>query len=52
VAWHFTQQMMPEIVSSMRFPELQKFSTQAEQLAEFIAAPHGPSTYLQGALKS
>lgn len=51
VAWHFTQQMMPEIVSSMRFPELQKFSTQAEQLAEFIAAPHGASTYLQGVLK-
>ena len=49
VAWYFTQQMMPEIVLSTKYPRLQKFSMQAEQLAEFIAAPHGATTYLQGA---
>lgn len=48
VAWHFTQQMMPEIVSPTRFPRLQEFSIQAENLVEFIAAPHGAGTYLQG----
>ncbi len=51
VAWHFTQQMMPEIVSSKSYPGLQKFSLQVEQLAEFIAAPHGASTYFQTGVK-
>lgn len=46
VAWHFTQQMMPEIVAASRYPRLQAFSLQAELLAEFIAAPHGAATYL------
>lgn len=49
VAWHFTQQMMPEIISPTRYPGLQEFSIQVEQLAEFIAAPHGTGTYLQAA---
>jgi glutathione S-transferase len=47
VAWHFTQQMMPEIVSARLYPRLQEFSMQAENLVEFIAAPHGAGTYLQ-----
>ena len=47
VAWHFTQQMMPEIVSALDYPRLQAFSIEAENIAEFIAAPHGAATYLQ-----
>ncbi|MES2048123.1 MAG: glutathione S-transferase family protein [Pseudomonadota bacterium] len=46
VGWYFTQQMMPEIVLAAAYPSLQKFSTDAEKLAEFVAAPHGASTYL------
>lgn len=45
VAWHFTQSMHPEIVPAKDFPALQEFSAQAEALPEFIAAPHGDSTY-------
>ena len=47
VAWHFTQQMMPEIVSAANYPRLCEFSLAAENLAEFVAAPHGAGTYLQ-----
>ena len=47
VAWHFTQQMMPEIVSALDCPRLQAFSIEAENISEFIAAPHGAATYLQ-----
>ncbi|WP_211464110.1 glutathione S-transferase [Collimonas silvisoli] len=39
VAWHFTQMMLPEIVIAADYPTLQSYSEQAEQLAEFIAAP-------------
>lgn len=39
VAWQFTQMMLPEVVSASAHPELQAFSTQAEQLPEFLAAP-------------
>jgi hypothetical protein len=45
VAWHFTQQMMADIVPAARYPALQEFSDRAETLAEFIAAPHGDGTY-------
>lgn len=44
VAWHFTQQMIPEMVPAAQFPVLSAFSAQAEQLAEFRAAPHGDGT--------
>jgi glutathione S-transferase len=44
VAWHFTQMMVPESVNAAEFPVLQSLSAQAEQLAEFRAAPHGVST--------
>lgn len=44
VAWHFTQMMVPEAVNAMAFPALQSLSAQAEQLAEFQAAPHGVGT--------
>ena len=45
VAWKFSQEMLPEIVSGSQFPALVKFSAFAEQLPEFVAAPHGESTY-------
>jgi glutathione S-transferase len=45
VAWHFTQQMLPEVVPAENYPSLCKFSSNAELLPEFKAAPHGPSTY-------
>ena len=45
VAWHFIQQMLPEVVSADRYPLLRQFSLQAEALPEFMAAPHGDSTY-------
>ena len=45
VAWHFTQQMLPEVVSAANYPALSAFSAKAEALQEFIAAPHGAGTY-------
>lgn len=45
VAWHFTQSMLPEIVRAADYPALRGFSANAEALPEFIAAPHGSSTY-------
>jgi glutathione S-transferase len=45
VAWHFTQQMLPEVVAAERFPRLMAYSTLAEALPEFAAAPHGDSTF-------
>ena len=39
VAWQFTQMMLPEIVIAPDHPALRAFSAQAEQLAEFLAAP-------------
>ncbi|MBE9141418.1 glutathione S-transferase [Nodosilinea sp. LEGE 07088] len=45
VAWHFTQQMIPEVVPSSNYPCLVAYSAKVEALPEFIAAPHGDSTY-------
>ena len=45
VAWHFTQQMIPDVVAASKFPILQAFSETAERLPEFLAAPHGDGTY-------
>ncbi len=45
VAWHFTQQMLPEVVPAARFPRLAAFSAAVEALPEFAAAPHGDSEY-------
>lgn len=45
VAWHFTQQMLPEVVSAANYPSLVAFSTKAEALSEFRTAPHGDSTF-------
>jgi glutathione S-transferase len=45
VAWHFTQQMLPDIVHAANFRRLPEFSAAAEALPEFKAAPHGDGTY-------
>jgi glutathione S-transferase len=45
VAWHFTQQTLPEVVAAERYQALAALSSRAEALSEFIAAPHGPGTY-------
>jgi glutathione S-transferase len=45
VAWHFTQQMSPEVVPAGGFPHLAAHSAAAEALPEFMAAPHGDGTY-------
>ncbi len=47
VAWHFTQQMLPEVVLASAFLALQQFSEKAEALEVFAAAPHGAGTYRQ-----
>lgn len=45
VAWHFTQQVIPELVRATDHPSLAALSAKAEALSEFRAAPHGDSTY-------
>lgn len=45
IAWHFTQQMIPEVVPAGPFPRLVAFSAAAEALPEFAAAPHGDGEY-------
>nr|WP_316639688.1 glutathione S-transferase [uncultured Roseateles sp.] len=45
VAWHFTQQMLPEVVPAEGFPRLVAFSAAAEALPEFRAAPFGEGRY-------
>lgn len=48
VAWYFTQQMLPGIVPAENYPTLREFSSRAETLPAFAAAPHGAGTYRQG----
>jgi glutathione S-transferase len=48
VAWHFSQQMLPEVVPAADYPALAAFSTEAEALPEFLVAPHGDATYRHG----
>jgi len=45
IAWRFTQAMFPEVLDVARYPALREFSLQAEQLPEFMAAPHSDLTY-------
>jgi len=45
VAWHFTQQVVPQSVPAQRFPRLVAWSAAAEALPQFRAAPHGDGTY-------
>ena len=44
ISWHFTQQMLPQIVPAARFAALAAFCAQAEALAPFRAAAHGAGT--------
>jgi glutathione S-transferase len=48
VAWNFIQMMLPDVVDAANYPTLRNFSSQAESLPEFEAAPHGSSTYRNG----
>lgn len=48
VAWRFTQAMLAEVVDAAHYPALREFSLQAEQLPEFMAAPHSDITYQDG----
>lgn len=41
VAWHCTQQKTPDVVSAADYPALHAFSSQAELLPAFSAAPYG-----------
>lgn len=41
VAWHFLQQMLPDVVPAAAHPALAAWSAQAEALPAFRAAPHG-----------
>ncbi len=45
VVWQFTQRMLPQVVPAADFPLLRAFSSAAELLPEFQAAPHGDGTY-------
>ena len=45
VAWQFTQRTLAEVVAAESYPALVEFSSKAEVLAEFLAAPHGAGTY-------
>ena len=41
VAWHFTQQVLPQVVPASEHAHLVAFSAAAEALPEFMAAPYG-----------
>jgi glutathione S-transferase len=40
VAWHFTQNMLPDIVAAQDHPALAAFSAYAERLPVFLDTPH------------
>ncbi len=48
VVWHFTQAVLPDVVPAADYPTLRAYSARCEALPEFIAAPHGDSTYGAG----
>ncbi|TCN81910.1 glutathione S-transferase family protein [Shewanella fodinae] len=41
IAWHFSQQMLAEVVIASDFPKLTSLSAMAERLPEFQCAPFG-----------
>lgn len=47
IAWKFTQATLSEIVPATAYPALHAFSSRAEMLAAFKAAPCGSTTYRQ-----
>jgi len=44
VAWHFTQQMLPEVVPAASCSTLVAFGAHHERLPQFARAPHGDGT--------
>lgn len=44
VAWEFNERMLPATVKDAAYPCLRELSAWAEQLPEFLAAPHGDGT--------
>lgn len=44
VAWHFTQQVLPQVVPATGFARLAALCAAAEALPEFAAAPYGEGT--------
>ena len=44
VAWHFTQQLLSQVVPASEHAHLVAFSAAAETLPEFMAAPYGDGT--------
>jgi glutathione S-transferase len=45
VAWHFAENMQPDLLDLAQYPALRQLSAKAEALPEFKAAPHGEGTY-------
>ncbi len=45
VVWEFARHAQAELALAAAFPAVAAFAAQAEQLAEFKAAPHGDGTY-------
>ncbi|HEV7135661.1 MAG TPA: glutathione S-transferase family protein [Steroidobacteraceae bacterium] len=41
VAWYFNEHMQPGTLQDAKYPRLRELSAWAEQLPEFVAAPHG-----------
>ena len=44
VAWHFTQRVLPGVVTADQHPRLAQYSDTAQALPEFMAAPYGEGT--------
>ncbi len=45
VAWQFARQTVGDVVPAAQSPQLAAYSDAAEALPNFLAAPHGDSTY-------
>ena len=45
VAWHFTQRVLPGLVTAADHARLAQYSAAAEALPAFMAAPYGEATY-------
>ena len=45
VVWHFIQRATPDAAPAAGYPLLQAYSSAAERLPEFAAAPHGEGVY-------
>jgi glutathione S-transferase len=52
VVWHFSRQMVPELLGPGDHPALAAYSAWAEALPEFMAAPHGDSTCIAPVLRA